>query len=87
VIRYAPGDMATAKRVASNLEGPATYEVDSSLSKRSVTVLLGEDYPPPGTVGGGATPAGLLAAKPKPKQPEDDLPAGTITADGVTCVN
>lgn len=89
VIRYAPGDMATAKRVASNLEGPSTYEVDSSLSKGSVTVLLGDDYPPPGTVGGGATPAGLLAApaKPEPKQPEDDLPAGTITADGVTCVN
>jgi LCP family protein required for cell wall assembly len=81
-VHYAAGEQAAADTVAGVLGAGITTVADSSLAAGHVRVYLGTDYTGLGTQDTGAqtsapatTPQALPAAQ------------GTITANGVTCIN
>ncbi|MFB9566640.1 LCP family protein [Saccharopolyspora hordei] len=86
VVRYAPGAAATADQVAALLGGLPT-ERDASLPRGRVQVLLGSDYRGPGAPRF-APPAAVALDGPARQQSTSTPPdPGTITADGIPCVN
>lgn len=88
VVRHAPGEQASAQRVADYLAGNATLEPDPAHVEGTVTVIIGADYPANRSIaGGGSQPQ---SASQPPGTPEDDLSGKEnepITAADVPCVN
>ncbi|WP_436492114.1 LCP family protein [Actinokineospora sp. HUAS TT18] len=92
VIRYAKGELATAKQVASSLAGPFVFEEDRTLPAGRVRIVLGTSY----QVGDSLTGDHLLRLEPPaPTKPTTTTPTTStratpppkIEAGGVNCVN
>jgi len=90
VIRYARGELATAKRVAASLAGPFVFEEDRTLPAGRIRIVLGTSY----QVGDSLTGDRLLrfeAPPPTtttaPSTSSSTAPPPKIEAGGVNCVN
>lgn len=87
VVRHAPGDEESARKVADALAGNAQLEADPAAQPGRITVFLGADYPTDDSAsGGGSQPQ----AHPAQVAPPSESPLNEdkkITADRVTCVN
>ncbi|GAB3283900.1 LCP family protein [Parasphingorhabdus pacifica] len=86
VVRYAPGEEASAKQVAAALGGIGT-EQGEDVSAGTVEVYVADDYEGPGrrnfAAAGAVRLDGLRPAQPSSGAEDDER----ITAEGVPCVN
>jgi LCP family protein required for cell wall assembly len=82
VLRYAPGDEASAELVQQVLGTSVTAEADKDVTKGHVRVLLGKDRR-------GGAPASTTSGPSSAQSPPSSSapPAKPITAGGIACVN
>ncbi|WP_233439985.1 LCP family protein [Lentzea atacamensis] len=83
VVRYAPGEEGSARKVAAELGQNVTVEENASVRKGQVQVFVGTDYSVPAGNDEGVDPQGV----PGTSSAGPSSSAPPITAGGLVCVN